>query len=69
MACGLAYDSEHNITAVNQKQIEQWSVELDEAFAAAKDNLWEKTDPNRLEGKGGIYGGSGAIRMTARGCC
>jgi hypothetical protein len=54
---GLAYDSEHNITAVSKKQIEQWGVGLDEAFAAAKDNLWEKTDPNRLEGKGGVYWG------------
>jgi hypothetical protein len=62
---GLAYDSEHNLTAVNRKQIEQWGVGLDEAFAAAKDHLGEKTDPNRLEGRAASTGGSGAIRMTS----
>jgi hypothetical protein len=57
LVVGLAYDSEHSITSVNRKQLEEWGVGLDEAFAAAKDNLWEKTDPSRLAGQGGVYWG------------
>lgn len=55
LAVGLAYDTERNITSINRDLFEQWGVSLDEAFKAAKDNLWEKTDPNRLAGHDGIY--------------
>lgn len=54
---GLAYDSEHSITSVNRKVLREWGATPDEAFAAAKNNLWEKTDPNRLVGQGGVYCG------------
>ena len=52
---GLAYDTEHSITSINQKQLTEWGVELKEAFAAAKDNLWEKTDPSKMVGQNGVY--------------
>ena len=55
LLAGLAYDGEHSITSVNRKTLEGWGVGMDQAFAAAKDNLWEKTDPNRFVGQGGLY--------------
>ncbi len=51
----LVYDTERNITSINRDCFEKWGVTLDEAFAAAKDNLWERTDPGRMEGQGGVY--------------
>jgi len=57
---GLAYDTERNITSINRDIFEQWSVSLDEAFKAARDNLWEKTDPDRLAGQAGVYRGQWA---------
>src|SRR5579859_1829717 len=58
LVVGLAYDGEQTITSVNRRQLTDWGVGLDEAFAAAKDNLWEKTDPSRLVGHSdGVYVG------------
>lgn len=58
LVVGLAYDTERNITSINHDTFEEWGVSLEEAFKAAKDNLWEKTDPDRLAGQGGgVYRG------------
>jgi hypothetical protein len=57
---GLAYDTERNITSINQDSFEEWGVSLEEAFKAAKDNLWEKTDPSRFAAQGGVYVGEWA---------
>jgi hypothetical protein len=57
---GLAYDTERNITSLDREHFEKWGVSLDDAFKAAKENLWEKTDPNRLAGQNGIYHGEWA---------
>jgi hypothetical protein len=57
---GLAYDTERNITALNRDHFEKWGVSLDEAFKAARENLWEKTDPNRFAGQDGVYHGEWA---------
>lgn len=54
---GLVYDTEHNITTVNQKTIAEWGVGLDEALAIAKENLWDRTDPKRFTGQNGVYWG------------
>jgi hypothetical protein len=54
---GLAYDTERNITTLDREHFEKWGVSLDEAFKAAKENLWEKTDPNRFVGGNGVYHG------------
>jgi len=51
----LVYDTERNITSINRDQLEQWGVSLEQAFAAAKDNLWDRTDPERMAGRGGVY--------------
>lgn len=54
----LAYDTEHNITSINLENFEKWGVSLDEAFAAAKENLWDRTDPGHFENLGGgVYCG------------
>jgi hypothetical protein len=55
LVVALAYDTERNITSINRESFEKWGVSLDEAFAAAKDNLWEKTDPGQVAGQGGVY--------------
>lgn len=55
LVVALAYDTERNITSINRESFEKWGVNLDEAFAAAKDNLWEKTDPGQVAGQGGVY--------------
>jgi hypothetical protein len=60
LVVGLAYDTERNITSINRDSFEEWGVSPDEAFAAAKDNLWERTDPNRLSGEAGVYWGQWA---------
>jgi len=60
LVVGLAYDTERNITSIGRSSFEQWSVSIDEAFKAAKENLWEKTDPNRLAGQNGVYWGQWA---------
>ena len=60
LVVGLAHDTERNITSINRDLFEQWGVSLDEAFKAAKDNLWEKTDPNRFAGQDGVYWGEWA---------
>lgn len=57
LIAGLAFDSEHSITSVNQATIEGWGATFDDVFSVAKDNLWERTDPNRLVGKNGVYWG------------
>ena len=57
LVVGLAFDTERNITSINRELFEQWGVSPEEAFKAAKDNLWEKTDPKRFAGKDGIYWG------------
>jgi hypothetical protein len=57
---GLAHDTERNITSIGRSSFEEWGVTVDEAFKAAKENLWEKTDPNRLVGQGGVYRGEWA---------
>jgi hypothetical protein len=57
---GLAYDTERNITTLDREHFEKWGVSLDEAFKAAKENLWDKTDPNRFAGQNGIYHGEWA---------
>ncbi len=51
----LAYDGEQTITSVNRKQLKEWGAGFDEAFAAAKDSLREKTDPNCWDGHEGVY--------------
>jgi len=55
LVVALAYDTERNITSINRESFEKWGVSLEEAFAAAKDNLWEKTDPGQVAGQGGVY--------------
>ncbi len=57
---GLAYDTERNITSINHDFFDKWGVSLDDAFKAAKENLWEKTDPNRFAGQNGVYWGEWA---------
>ncbi|HEV3307858.1 MAG TPA: hypothetical protein VGZ91_15580 [Candidatus Sulfotelmatobacter sp.] len=56
----LAYDTERNITSINRNMLEPWGVSADEAFKTARENLWEKTNPNRLAGQGGVYRGEWA---------
>ena len=51
----LAYDTELNITSINRESFEKWGVSLEQAFSAAKDNLWERTDPGQVAGQGGVY--------------
>jgi hypothetical protein len=53
----LAYDSEHSITSLDRKALEDWGTGFDAAFAIAKDNLWERTDPARFVGQNGVYWG------------
>jgi len=60
LVVGLAYDTERNITSINRNMLEPWGVSSDEAFKAARENLWEKTDPSRLAGQGGVYWGEWA---------
>jgi hypothetical protein len=55
LVVGLAYDTERNITSINRDFFDKWGISIDEAFKAAKDNLWEKTDPNRFAGQDGVY--------------
>lgn len=55
LVVALAYDSERNITSINRENFEKWGVSLEEALAAAKDNLWERTDPSLMAGAGGVY--------------
>jgi hypothetical protein len=57
LVVGLAYDTERNITSLNREHFDPWGVSLDEAFKAAKENLWEKTDPARFAGRDGVYWG------------
>jgi uncharacterized protein YtpQ (UPF0354 family) len=57
LVVGLAYDTERNITSINREHFEDWGVSLEEAFKAAKENLWEKTDPGRFAGENGVYWG------------
>jgi hypothetical protein len=54
---GLVYDTEHTITTVNHNKLNQWETGLDDALKIAKENLWERADPQRLTGKGGMYWG------------
>jgi len=54
---GLAYDTEHSITTVNGNSLIEWGVTLEEALAVARENLWDRTDPNRFAGRGGVYWG------------
>jgi uncharacterized protein YtpQ (UPF0354 family) len=60
LVVGLAYDTELNITSINRNSFEQWGVSLEEAFKTAKDNLWERTDPERIAGQAGVYWGQWA---------
>jgi len=60
LVVGLAYDTERTITSIYRDHFEKWGVSLEEAFKAAKDNLWEKTDPNRFAGQNGVYHGEWA---------
>jgi hypothetical protein len=60
LVVGLAYDTERNIASIGRSSFAPWSVSLDEAFKAAKENLWEKTDPNRLAGQDRVYRGEWA---------
>ncbi len=60
LAVGLGFDTKHNITSINRDVFAQWGVSLEEAFKAAKDNLWERTDPNRFAGRNGVYWGEWA---------
>ncbi len=55
LVVGLAYDAERTITSIYRDHFEKWGVGLEEAFKAAKENLWEKTAPNRFAGQDGIY--------------
>jgi hypothetical protein len=55
LVVGLAYDTERNIASIGRSSFEPWGVTLEEAFKAAKENLWEKTDPNRFAGQNGVY--------------
>jgi hypothetical protein len=57
LVVGLAYDTERNITSIYRDHFDEWCVSLEEALKAAKENLWEKTDPNRFAGQGGVYWG------------
>jgi hypothetical protein len=60
LVVGLAYDAERTITSIYRDHFEEWGVSLEEAFKAAKDNLWERTDPNRFAGRNGVYWGEWA---------
>ena len=44
---GLVDDTEHTITTVNHDKLNQWEIGLDDALRIAKENLWERTDPQR----------------------
>ena len=55
LLAGLAYDTEHSITSVNSKTLQSWGVDLDQAFAVAKENLWDRTRPDGFEGSNGVY--------------
>jgi uncharacterized protein YtpQ (UPF0354 family) len=57
LVTGLAYDTERNITSIDREHFDQWGVSLEEAFKAAKENLWERTDPGRFAGQNGVYWG------------
>jgi hypothetical protein len=60
LAVGLGFDTKRNITSINRDVFDEWGVSLEEAFKAAKDNLWERTDPNRFAGRNGVYWGEWA---------
>jgi len=53
LAVGLGFDTKRNITSINRDVFEQWGVSPEEALKAAKDNLWERTDPNRFDERNG----------------
>jgi uncharacterized protein YtpQ (UPF0354 family) len=57
LVVGLAYDTEKNITSINRNMLEPWGVSPEDAFKVARENLWEKTDPSRMAGQGGVYWG------------
>jgi hypothetical protein len=40
---------------VNFKTLQSWDVDLDQAFAVAKENLWDRTRPDGFEGSNGVY--------------
>jgi hypothetical protein len=55
LLAGLAYDIEHSSSSVNFKTLQSWDVDLDQAFAVAKENLWDGTRPDGFEGASGVY--------------
>ena len=48
LVVGLAYDAEHSMTMLYQKNLDDWNVTLDQALKDATDNLRDRTDPNLL---------------------
>ncbi len=69
LAVGLGFDTKRNITSINRDVFEQWRVTPEEALKAAKDNLWERTDPNRFAGRNGVYWGEWPTPTTVRASC
>lgn len=57
LIAGVAYDTEHSIATLNRQTLSGWGIGFHQAFSLAKDNLWERTDPNRLVGQNGLYWG------------
>jgi hypothetical protein len=48
LVTGLAYDTEHTMSFVNQVSLGKWHIGFTEAMNVARDNLRGRTDPNRM---------------------
>lgn len=56
LALGLAYDSEHSLSMVNQEMLKNWNEPFDGVFRVAKENLRDRTDPDGfVEQQRGVF--------------
>lgn len=58
LVVGLVYDTEHNMTHINQSTFDPWGIDFSEAVKISQDNLRDRTDPNKLvEHAPGLFAG------------
>jgi len=51
----LAVDTEHSIATFDRDRLEEWGIDEDTAFAAARDNLWSVSNDDFLQPQPGVY--------------
>lgn len=51
----LAVDTEHSIATFDRERLEEWGIDEDAAFAAARDNLWSVSNDDFLQPQPGVY--------------